>query len=73
MARKPANKSFVAPGMFDVFPEAMRELAALGRGLDGLHGEGLEQAVVGEDAAHLAAALQVGFVLREQAFDFLPL
>ena len=37
-----------------------------------LHRERLEQAVVGEDAAHFAAALQVGLVLGEQALDFLP-
>ena len=37
-----------------------------------LHGERLEQAVVGEDRAHFTAALEVGFVLGGQLLDVLP-
>ncbi|MND01008.1 hypothetical protein D3C83_198220 [compost metagenome] len=38
-----------------------------------LHGEGLEQAIIGEDAAHLPAALQVDLILGEQLLDLHPL
>ena len=37
-----------------------------------LHGEGLEQRVVAENGAHLAAALEVGLVFREQPLDLAP-
>ena len=37
-----------------------------------LHRKRLQQAVVGEDAAHFFGALQIGFVLFEQFLDFLP-
>ena len=38
----------------------------------GLQRERFEQAVVGQDAAHFLGALQIGFVLFEQFFNFFP-